>query len=387
MRRSGLTLIAVVLSFVLAAAAQAELPRGTEVVAGEAEGALYEISVPANWNGDLVLYSHGYVAPLDPLSIPSWSIRDDLLELGYAVAMSSYSHNGWAVREGFFETRHLLPLFSDMFAVPSQVLLAGHSMGGQVVLRLAEKHPGLFAGALPMCGVVGGAQEEFDFIYHTRVVFDHLFPGLIPGTAMEVPPALMLDGLDTFLYLFFNVLPVMCPVDWPACDDPDPRVLELAGVDQIEIPWNEPWEAAHSILLPLWGQLTSTPDNFVRTNDKEFFDNAYVTYSGSSDDDALNAGVARHSADPAGLAYLRRWYEPSGKLRIPILTLHTTRDGLVLIAQTATLAQKATEAGYSDNLVQRSIDRWDHCSFTADEELEAFLDLVEWVETGVKPLP
>jgi len=30
-------------------------------------------------------------------------------------------------------------------------------MGGQIALRLAEEHPGLFDGVVPMCGVVGGA--------------------------------------------------------------------------------------------------------------------------------------------------------------------------------------------------------------------------------------
>lgn len=365
----------------------AELPPDTEVVTGESQGALYAIYVPASWNGDLVLYSHGYMAPEDPLSIPSWDTGDQLVGMGYAVALSSYSVNGWAVEEGFFETRHLLPLFTSIFSNPDDVYLAGHSMGGLIALRLAEKHPGLFDGALPMCGVVGGSQMELDFVGDVRALFDYYFPGVIPGGQFEIPDSLIMDGGDTYSWLFYVVLPEMCPTDWPLCDAPDARVLELAEIDQVEIPYDQPWEAAYSILLPLWGQITATPDALERTNGKPFFDNSNIWYSGSTADAALNAGVARFRSRRPAVNYFQRWYEPTGKLRIPMLTLHTTRDGLVLITQQDRYAERVAEQGYSDNLVQRTIDRYDHCSFTVDEEVQAFLDLVNWVDNAVEPSP
>ena len=37
-------------------------------------GGLYRICFPATWNGDLVLFAHGYVAPQDDLAIPEESI-------------------------------------------------------------------------------------------------------------------------------------------------------------------------------------------------------------------------------------------------------------------------------------------------------------------------
>jgi hypothetical protein len=41
----------------------------------------------------------------------------------------------------------------------------------------------------------------------------------------------------------------------------------------------------------------------------------------------------------------------------------------------------------SDMLLRRTADRFGHCAFKGEEWLGTFLDLVNWVETGVKPSP
>ena len=112
-----------------------------------------------------------------------------------------------------------------------------------------------------------------------------------------------------------------------------------------------------------------------------------VTYTGSTDDAALNAGVARFRSHPLATRYLRRWYEPTGKLRVPTLTLHTSRDGLVLAAHELAYAERVAERGYSDNLVQRTFERYGHCTFSVDEQVRALEDLANWVENGVAPTP
>ncbi len=50
-------------------------------------------------------------------------------------------------------------------------------------------------------------------------------------------------------------------------------------------------------------------------------------------------------------------------------------------------ATLVAEADNSDLLVQRTIDRYGHCEFEVEEMFMAFLDLVDWVETGVQPDP
>src|SRR5579885_714236 len=46
-------------------------PNGTNTLQGTLGGANYTIQVPSNWNGTLVLYSHGYVFATQPLLNPA----------------------------------------------------------------------------------------------------------------------------------------------------------------------------------------------------------------------------------------------------------------------------------------------------------------------------
>src|SRR2546428_248532 len=56
-------------------------PSGTNVLQGNIDGANYIISVPSNWNGTLVLYSHGYVFPNQPLLNPAPGARHSIAPL------------------------------------------------------------------------------------------------------------------------------------------------------------------------------------------------------------------------------------------------------------------------------------------------------------------
>src|SRR5215469_9070379 len=46
-------------------------PTGTNVLQGTLGGVSYVIAVPSNWNGTLMLYSHGYVFPGQPNPAPT----------------------------------------------------------------------------------------------------------------------------------------------------------------------------------------------------------------------------------------------------------------------------------------------------------------------------
>ncbi len=77
--------------------------------------------------------------------------------------------------------------------------------------------------------------------------------------------------------------------------------------------------------------------------------------------------------------------ETTGKLAMPLLSLHTTGDGQVPIEQARILQRRVDAAGKSDLLVQRIMRDASHCGFTTEEQEASLEALVAWVERGVKP--
>src|SRR2546423_7234530 len=154
-------------------------PSGTNVLQGNIDGANYIISVPSNWNGTLVLYSHGYVFPNQPLLNPAPDAGDPLtraalLQQGYALAGSSYSQNGWALQQAFHDQIALLDFFDATCGHPTRTIAWGHSLGGIITAGLVQLHPGRFAGALPMCGVLPGAVGPWNQALDGVFAFDVL---------------------------------------------------------------------------------------------------------------------------------------------------------------------------------------------------------------------
>jgi pimeloyl-ACP methyl ester carboxylesterase len=367
------TVVFVAAAFASPALLWADPPAGTTVVTGEKFGALYAIYVPENWNGDLVLYAHGFVPRQAPIALPEPPIRDALLGEGFAVALSSYSDTGWAVSEGHKQTKGLLPIFYQNFGKPSRTYVTGNSMGGLITLRLVEKHPGLFDGAMPTCGVLGGADLVFNQTLHVRTLFDYYYPGVLLPDALHVP-----DATSPFdLYI---------PALYAMAADASSLWMNIGLVDGLDLP-TDPNLLFDAILIRLWAQ--GGLDLLERTKGKSYWGNVDFYYTGTPEDAALNALVDRYESHARGRAYLRIWYETTGDLRVPTLTLHNEIDPLVPISHETAYAAKVAAMGLSHNLVQRvtTAAQYGHCAFTVEEELEAFLDLVEWVEDGVVPTP
>src|SRR6266480_3228485 len=152
-------------------------PSGTNVLQGNIDGANYIISVPSNWNGTLVLYSHGYVFPGQPN--PAKDAGDpltaaSLLKQGYALAGSAYSTTGWALQQAFQDQIALLHFFDKTCGPPSRTIAWGHSLGGIITAGLVQLNPGRFNGALPMCGVLAGGVGTWNQALDGVFAFDVL---------------------------------------------------------------------------------------------------------------------------------------------------------------------------------------------------------------------
>ena len=366
----------------------AERIPGPKYLEGEiGPGTLYAIYYPEEWNGDLVLYAHGYTDPAGPLVLPPLGTgmqeaRDQILARHFAIAFSSYKENGWAVQDAVIRTRQLIGLFTSKFGKPGEVFLMGHSMGGTVTIMLAEKNPQLISGALPMAGPIGGAQLEIDYVANVRILFDYFFPGVIRGDALDVP-----EDLNFYSEVVPAVMALFSPLNPEAAANVF-KAMRLASVDQVAIRYLNATELAMGLLRALAYQVIGVRDMTGRTHGHVMTDNMQTAYTitGVAQPD-INAGVDRFQSTPDAENYLAHYYLPDGRLRVPVLTLHKTRDADVPIFHEVEYARIAAQAGGSGLLVQRTIEAFGHSDFTAEQTLQAFDDLVAWVRTGVKPMP
>lgn len=346
-----------------------------EQVTGETgPGSLYSLNMPLNWNGKLVVYVHGFVDAALPVSLPNVSaLADAMGQMGFAVAYSSFSENGYNFKDGLQRSHQLSGLFKSKFGKPARTFAMGHSLGGLITLALAEKYPSQYDGALAMCGVVGGTRRELQYIGDTRVVFDYLFPGVLPGDVVDLPP--ITDLPVQILGPAQNAL-----IGNPLKTGILASVLGSPGVNGTEV--------VTSIVTALGFHARGVEDLTDRAQGRLPYGNADVTYTSlpfSGFMAALNAGIGRYTLAPNAANWLEHNTEPSGSLGIPVVTLHTNRDPVVPTFHEAILAAKTAAAGSSGNLLQRTVDRYGHCTFTGAEMLTALGDLAVWVETGIKP--
>lgn len=359
---------------------QAAKLAGAGSLTGEVGGAKYYIEVPEDWNGDLVLYAPGYITPrlpideADPEGVEPGK-RAEVLSRGYAWAVSARPANGFAVQDGVRATHQLRGIFASRVNTPNRVYLSSTSMGGLIMLRLLEEHPGMYAGALPVCAPLDGGGEFWNGAFHTRALFDYYYPGVLPGDAVHPAPGA--NGGDLFGGAMGAVLA-----------NPGPA-QELAAALPIPMPYADLSELAITIgVLASFGDEVMIADLAARAHSGDLFDNSTTLYSGTSDDVGLNAGIDRFESSPSARNFFQHWYTPSGDLTAPVLSLRTTRDPVVSPFLDEQFAARAAAAGRSHLLVRRQIDRFGHCAIgSATEYGPAFDDLVNWVENGVIPAP
>jgi hypothetical protein len=91
----------------------------------------------------------------------------------------------------------------------------------------------------------------------------------------------------------------------------------------------------------------------------------------------------RMSADPEALHYLESNIIFDGQIRIPVLTMHTKGDGLVVVQNESAYKDVVRAAGDSNLLRQTFVHRAGHCAFTPAETFAAVQELLFRLNTGV----
>jgi pimeloyl-ACP methyl ester carboxylesterase len=336
-------------------------------------GALWLYCMPPIWNGDLIVFAHGYVAfnqPLDfyNLSFGGAELSAVVRSFGYAFATTSYRQNGLAVREGVEDIGELIAAFKKI-QLPNRIYLLGASEGGLVATLVAEQSPPQISGALAMCGPIGDFKLQTEYFGDFRVLFDYFYPGILPTSPISIPNALILDwqkGITSTYQLSITNALNTSPIS----------ATQLISTTRAAIDPADPATLVSTTLDVLWYNVFATNDAIAKLGGNPYGNSTRV-YTGSLDDTRLNQQVQRFSASQPALAKLAG-YQTSGIPKVPLVTLHTTGDPVIPYWHEDLYRDKVPPL-WRFNLVQIGAPHYGHCQFTSSEALDAFNTLVQLV--------
>ncbi len=381
---------------------------GTQITINGSNSCLWVPLPPLTpaWNGDLVIFAHGYVDPNEAV-VPKGAIPYDqltitdptngsktqlpavLLGMGYAFAITSYSKNGLAVQEGVQAVTELAEFAKTSYPGLKHIYLVGASEGGLVTALAIEKNPDkLFDGGVTTCGPVGDFKQQVNYWGDFKVVFDYFFPTFkdpAPFSAIYISPL-------TTQKWYIGLVP----------NNPDPNTIQkqilgalaqgatkgttqqLLSVTKAPVDPNNPDTVGLTVLGILDYNIRATNEARVELNNGQPFDNRHRLYWGALNNSALNAGVARFSADAAALTAMKD-YQTTGKIQAPLVALHTTSDPIVPFWHEPLYFLKVLMAGRVSKFFSIPVVRYGHCAFTAKEAIFAFAVMV-FKATGQVPL-
>jgi hypothetical protein len=332
---------------------------------------------PTGWNRDLVVFAHGYVAPtggpaqipLDQLELPDGtSIPGIVMGLGFAFATTSYSDDGLAIVEGVQDVTNLVAAFAKgPWGHPDHVYLVGASEGGLVTTLAVERVPGVFSGGVATCGPVGDFRRQVDYWGDFRVLFDYFFGPILGESATEIDEEVLEDWstvYEPWIRAAFRSSPSVLN-----------KLLKVGRVpfDPAALDTN-----VETALDLLWYNVFATNDARAKLGGGNPYDNSRRLYLGSGNDFWLNLRVKRYHADESALAAIQAYYQTSGRLETPLVTMHTTGDPIVPYWHEPLYTLQALPSGLLHTNLP--IVRYGHCSFRAEEALVALGLLVLKVE-------
>jgi pimeloyl-ACP methyl ester carboxylesterase len=354
-------------------------------------GAGYRVEVPEDWNGELVLWAHGFRGQVLELTVDNPPLRAHLLSEGYAWAASSYRRNDYDVKAGVADTHALTTLFRGLVGQPARTYLTGASMGGHITAAAIEQYPNAYDGAMPVCGALGD-YELFDFFLDFNLAAQQLGIG---SSAFPVDPP---------TYLGTTVPAIQQALSggaWPAPVTPAAqqlKTLTMLRSGGVRPNFDSAWQFWNSIP----GIFSGRPGSFLfdlgvgdgtSGGPGVAVDNTDAVYqldtdpALGADEIAFNESILRVQRDPQGRhpAGLANVPVVKGNPRIPVLTLHNLGDLFVNFGMEIEYAERVADNGANELLVQRAIRGVGHCDFTQQELNTGFDDLVRWVEEGVRP--
>ena len=333
---------------------------------GKLQGAEYRIDVPPHWNHGLVVYCHGY----DPHPVgvgydESKPLPPELavfVNAGYALIQSGYSTGGWALEQAIPEVEALRKYFIEHYGQPKETFLTGHSLGGLITIALIETNPQAYDAGLDLCGAVGSAASLLSRAFDARVQFDYFFPNVFASPASVPKNYELTEQLSRTVFERIRAKPQAAAA-----------MRKLMGLHNNE-------DLASTIVF-----VTHILKDVEQRSGGNPFDNRDTIYTGTANDNALNDGVKRYSANSHALTYVQRYVTLTGHLTRPVLAVHTTYDPLVSPSIPNDYSLLTREAGSGDLFVQQYVKHDGHCAITPEEIRKGFGELKHWKDTHEPP--
>jgi hypothetical protein len=369
-------------------------PVGTGIscfTAQDQNGAHVLIARPDAWNGSLIVHTYG--GPR--MRKPDAAMTDEDLERfvetvreGYAWVATSRRRGGFGVTQGAEDADNARKIYVAAFGQPKYTIAHGQSWGGNLGAILIEKFNARDAsgkrpydGAMLTSGVLAGGTRGYDMRMDIRAAFQAVCdvhpaaggPAESLGTGLPPGATVTRQQVTTWFQdcTGANKKP-------EARSEAQKRALsDMAAASRIP---------ENALLAHLqWATFVFRDIADFITAGKSPFGNDTVRYRGTADDEAFNRKVKRVRADPEAVKALALDSDPTGKIDIPVITMHQIRDTTVFVEQQHEYRRLVEAAGNGQRLFQTFVDDDQH-SKTSPPHYPAILKALQlWIETGTRP--
>jgi pimeloyl-ACP methyl ester carboxylesterase len=383
-----------------AAAAQepAETLTGGILAGGTlASGAQWAAEVPSDWNGEVVLYSHGFrPGPANPAWDPGFEATADALKgRGYAVASSSYATTGWALGTAVEDQLGTLEALSNEVGTPTRTIAFGTSMGGLVSSLIAEVPDSGVDGVISTCGLLGGGVNLNNYqLDGLHALAQLLLPGQdvqLTGFRSGAESSVTIDRLTTAVRQAQLTAEGRARIALGAALFNTPTWFD-GDTAPGDNDYEAQQEAQYNWLLNTIPFVVGARSFIVNAANGDSGWNVGVDYGSLLQHSALKAQVtslyidsgldlsadlslltqtAAVTPDVEALEWMQRTSAPRGDLQIPVLTMHTLADILAPVEYIEEYAETVREAQAAPLLRQTFVERTGHCSFTVAERVAA----------------
>ncbi|MBN8532821.1 MAG: hypothetical protein J0L51_01900 [Rhizobiales bacterium] len=354
-------------------------------------GAYVLAAKPEKWNGSLIVHTYGGPRMRQP---DATMVDEDLVRFietvreGYGWVATSRRRGGFGVTQGAEDADNARKTFIAAFGRPKYTIAHGQSWGGNIGAILIEKfnkpdasgkRP--YDGAMLTSGVLAGGTRGYDMRLDVRAAFQavcdvHPAPSERPyalGIGLPAGSAVTRQQVTRW----FNDCTGADKKSEERSDAQKRNLADIAGASRIP-----PGALLGHIQ---WATFVFQDLSEFITGGRSAFGNVNVRYRGTSDDEAFNRKVARIAADPEAVRTLSADSDPTGRIDIPVITMHQVRDTTVFVEQQHEYRRVVEAAGQGQYLFQTFVDDNQH-SKTSPPHYPAILRALQgWIESGKRP--